>query len=47
MIAGVCGGIAQSLGIDPIWVRLAFLFGGLGTIYIVLAVLMEEPDENS
>ena len=46
-IAGVCGGIAESFGIDPFWVRLvlvlAFLYNGAGLIaYIVASIVMEE-----
>lgn len=45
MIAGVAGGIAQYLGIDPTLVRIAFvaatLFGGWGLLaYIALAIIM-------
>lgn len=48
MIDGVCAGIAENLNIDPIWVRLVFLFANLAPLYIALMFLMEEPkDENS
>ncbi len=45
MIAGVCGGIAQYLNIDPTLVRLAFvgftLAGGAGVLlYALLAIIM-------
>jgi phage shock protein C len=45
VIAGVCGGIAEYLSIDPSLVRIAFvvgtLWGGVGLlIYIVLAVIL-------
>lgn len=45
MIAGVAGGIAEYLGIDPTLVRLAFvistLTGGWGLVlYVVLAIVM-------
>ncbi len=45
MIAGVCGGLGQYLGIDTTWVRLFFvlmlLFNGLGFwVYLVLAIVM-------
>ncbi|KRK78417.1 hypothetical protein FC67_GL000986 [Companilactobacillus alimentarius DSM 20249] len=26
MLAGVCGGLGAHFGIDPIWIRLAFIF---------------------
>lgn len=50
MVAGVCGGIADYLNIDPTIVRLIFValgFTSIGTwllIYLVLAIIMpEEP----
>jgi phage shock protein PspC (stress-responsive transcriptional regulator) len=52
IFAGVCGGLASYLGVDPVWVRLAFvlavLFWGLGLIiYAVLWItLPEEPEED-
>ncbi len=43
MIAGVCSGIAERFGIDPIVVRLAFLaaamFGGVGILAYALAAV--------
>ena len=47
VIAGVCGGLADYLGIDPIIVRLVFLAlvfgGGSGVfIYIVLAIIIPQ-----
>jgi phage shock protein PspC (stress-responsive transcriptional regulator) len=44
MIAGVCGGMAEYLHLDPIVVRLAFLLLGLASgmgvvIYLILAVI--------
>ena len=46
-IAGVCGGLAQYLGLDPTIIRLIFvlatLAGGPGLIaYIVLALVISE-----
>jgi len=48
-IAGVCGGIAKNVGINPIIVRLLWIAGTLFTgvvwgviIYIVLLVIMKE-----
>jgi phage shock protein C len=51
VICGVCGGFAEYLGIDPLFVRLAFLvfigLGGSGVIlYLAAAVLMKDPEEN-
>ena len=42
VIAGVCGGVADYLGIDPMVVRVATLVGavlGLGTLVIAYLVL--------
>lgn len=49
-VAGVCGGIADYLSIDPTLVRLFWallaLIGGPGVIlYIILAVIMPEEPE--
>ena len=42
ILFGVCGGIAEYFGIDPLIVRLIFIFttGGAGTIYIILAIFL-------
>ncbi|MBP7962016.1 MAG: PspC domain-containing protein [Caldilineaceae bacterium] len=46
MIAGVCGGLGEFFGIDPIWFRLLFVFlllpGGLPGVlpYVVLWIIM-------
>lgn len=41
LIFGVCSGIAEYVGIDPVIVRIAFIFlGGTLLIYLLLAVLM-------
>ena len=45
MIAGVCGGLGQYLGVDPVLVRLAFLLlipaGGVGfPLYFILMIVM-------
>ena len=50
MVAGVCGGLATYLGIDPVLVRLAFLVlffaSGIGLpIYLVLWIVM--PSESN
>lgn len=49
MIAGVCGGVAAYLGVDPVLVRLAFvvlsLASGVGlAMYIILWIVM--PTES-
>ena len=50
-LAGVCGGIAEYLGVDPTIIRLAWalLMLGWGTgllIYIVCAFVFPEGDET-
>ncbi|GJM40097.1 MAG: hypothetical protein DHS20C20_03790 [Ardenticatenaceae bacterium] len=45
MLAGVCGGLAEYLNLDPVWVRLLFVLllfasGIGGPIYLVLWVIM-------
>ena len=47
MVAGVCGGIAQYFGIDPVIVRVAFVALGVATgfgllAYIILAIVVPE-----
>ncbi|GAB4478064.1 MAG: hypothetical protein Kow00124_22030 [Anaerolineae bacterium] len=47
MVAGVCGGLAQYLNVDPVLVRVAFvilaLAGGPGLLlYIILWIVMPE-----
>src|SRR3954454_24085445 len=48
VVAGVCGGIAEYLSVDPSLVRLAFVIGtlwGVGLlVYIVLAVVLPVED---
>lgn len=51
-IAGVCGGIAEYLNIDPTLVRIAFVIGtffnGVGIlIYLALAFIMSKPEPNT
>jgi phage shock protein PspC (stress-responsive transcriptional regulator) len=50
MIAGVCGGLAQYLGVDPVLVRLAFLLlipaGGVGLpLYFILMIIMPNEED--
>jgi phage shock protein C len=52
MLGGVCGGLANYAGIDPIIVRLFFviftLAGGAGVlIYFILWILLPQEGENS
>jgi phage shock protein C len=49
MIAGVCGGLGQYLGVDATLVRLAFLLLGLSTgvgvpVYLVMWVVVRRED---
>lgn len=49
LIAGVCGGLADYFGVDPVLVRLAFvvvtlLWGAGVLVYLVLAVIMPAAD---
>ena len=49
MIAGVCGGLAEYLNLDPVWVRLLFVLllfaSGIGApIYFVLWVIMPREE---
>jgi phage shock protein C len=50
MFAGVCGGVAGYLGVDPVIVRLAFLVlipaGGIGIpLYLILMFIMPEESD--
>ena len=43
-LAGVCGGLGEYFNIDPILVRLAFIFlgGGIFWLYIFMVIFVEE-----
>lgn len=50
MIAGVCGGLAAYLGVDPVLVRLAFLLlipaGGVGIpLYLIMMIIVPEESD--
>lgn len=50
-ICGVCGGIAEYLGIDAnivrlIWTAISLFAGGGIILYIVAAVIMPKADES-
>lgn len=50
VLAGVCGGLGEYLGVDPSLVRLAFvvatLWGGIGLLaYVVLAIVLPMDQE--
>lgn len=52
MIAGVAGGVADYLGVDPSIVRvvwaLTILFGGLGiVVYVILWIVLPEAVEDA
>jgi phage shock protein C len=53
MIAGVCAGLGDYLGIDPTIVRLlailAFFtgFGGIAIVYLIMAIVVPEPTTES
>lgn len=51
MVAGVCGGLAQYLGVETVFVRLAFVLLGLASgvglpIYLVLWVVMPSEAQD-
>ncbi|PWM23196.1 MAG: PspC domain-containing protein [Clostridiales bacterium] len=51
-LCGVCGGVAEYLGVDVNIVRIAAIvsvfFGGLGVIaYIAAAFMLPEKDDNT
>ncbi len=49
VLGGVCGGIGEYFGVDPTWVRLAWvifsMMGGSGLLAYIIAALIvpEEP----
>ncbi|WP_125705063.1 PspC domain-containing protein [Lacticaseibacillus daqingensis] len=45
MFAGVCGGLAETLGVNATWIRLLFFLGGgvLLWVYLGLAIALPEP----
>ena len=50
MLCGVCGGIAESTGIDPVIIRLGFvasLFLTVNTllVYFLLWIIMPSPED--
>lgn len=44
MLAGVCGGIAESLNVDALWIRLLFVFGGGLLLWVYLGLWLVLPD---
>ena len=53
MIAGVCAGLGEYLGIDPTIVRLltvlAFFtgFGGIALVYLIMAIVVPEQTSTT
>jgi phage shock protein C len=51
MIAGVCAGLGDYLGIDPTIVRLLFVlafftgFGGIAIVYLIMAIVVPEQTQ--
>lgn len=46
-LLGVCGGLAEYFGIDPIWIRLAwailmFVYGTGILLYFIFALIMSD-----
>lgn len=51
MLGGVCGGLGRYFGVDPVWLRIAFVAlvigGGSGIVlYLVAWILIAEEDEG-
>ncbi len=51
VIAGVCGGLGNYLGVDPIWLRIAFVAMAVGAgsgvlLYIIAWIVMPEVPED-
>ncbi len=45
---GVCGWLAKYFGIDPLIIRIAFIFAGVSLIaYLILAIVIPEEPEVS
>ena len=53
MIAGVCAGLGEYLGIDPTIVRLLVIlafftgFGGIAIVYLIMALVIPEQTQVS
>jgi phage shock protein C len=52
MIAGVCGGLGEYLGVDPVWIRLGFVLLLFATgsgfwIYIILWIIVPEEGREA
>jgi len=51
IIGGVCSGLAKEIGVDSLWVRLAFLFAflwaGVGPLVYLIMWLLMPPDTET
>ena len=53
MIAGVCAGLGEYIGIDPTIIRLltvlAFFtgFGGIAVVYLIMAIIVPEQAQST
>jgi phage shock protein PspC (stress-responsive transcriptional regulator) len=43
-IGGVCHGLGNHTGLDPIIWRIIAIFGGFGLIYFILWIILEKGD---
>ena len=51
-LLGVCGGLAEYFGIDPIWIRLAwailiFVYGTGILLYFIFALIMSDQKRRA
>ena len=53
MLAGVCGGLGEFLGLDPVWIRVAYALATVFTAvipgiitYVLLAIIVPYDDPN-
>ena len=53
VLFGICGGLGQSLGVDPVLIRIGFVllgfataFVGMGFLYLLLAVVLPVGDNE-
>jgi phage shock protein C len=51
VVGGVCGGLGQAVGVDPVWFRLGFIFLGLSSgiglvLYLIAWIIIPETPEG-
>ena len=51
MLAGVCGGLGEYFGVDPVWFRIGFVLLGLGggssvLLYLLFWIVMPEATDD-